>query len=116
MRSAFLFGFILILSFGTPVVAAQPMQGQELYDYLEEYVRVQSGNEGNSVKAGMFLGYVRGVLDALDGTALCPPSTVPAEYLIQQVAQYMRKHPQSQQTVSRVLVLEALRGQFSCPR
>ncbi|CAK0778438.1 putative Rap1a domain-containing protein [Gammaproteobacteria bacterium] len=115
MRSIFLSGLVLTLFLGAPV-AAQPMHGQELHNYLEEYLKVQGGYEGNSIKAGMFLGYVRGVLDALEGTALCPPNNISAEYLIQQVTQYLRNHPPSQRSVARTLVFEALRGQFACQR
>ncbi|CAK0766930.1 hypothetical protein CCP3SC1_40029 [Gammaproteobacteria bacterium] len=115
MRREFWFGFVLILSLEAPV-AAQPMQGQELYDYLEEYIKVKSDNEGNPIKAGMFLGYVRGVLDALEGTALCLPNNAPIEHLIQQVAQHIHKHPPSQRTVARNLVFDALRNQFACQR
>ena len=92
------------------------MRDQELHDYLEEYLKVQGGSEGNAIEAGMFLGYVRGVLDALEGTALCIPDNVPLESLIQQVIQYIRSHPHAQRGDSRSLVFGALRDPFACRR
>ncbi len=92
------------------------MRDQELNDYLQEYLKIQSGFEGNSIKAGMFLGYVRGALDALDGAALCLPDTLPMESVVQQVGKYVRAHPHSQRDEARALVLNALRDQFACRR
>ncbi|CAK0758999.1 putative Rap1a domain-containing protein [Gammaproteobacteria bacterium] len=113
MRDTFIPSFILTF-FLITTVAAQPMQGQELYNYLEEYLKVQNGYEGNSIKAGMFLGYIRGILDALDGTALCIPNNIPLERILQQVITGINDHHQSQRNVARNLVLEALRSQFAC--
>lgn len=93
---------------------AQPMPDTELYDYFSEYLRVQNGADGNAIKAGIFLGYVRGILDALDGTAICTPTNVPIEYPIRKVSEYLQNRQFSQRSAARNLILDALRDQFSC--
>ena len=97
----------------TPV-NAQPIQGQELYNYFEEYLKFQNEYNGNEIKAGMFLGYVRGILDALEGTAFCIPNNIPISQLIPQVVKYLYEHSRSQSLAARNLILESLRGQFKC--
>jgi|GEM_PF-4241280 len=94
-------------------VALEPTPGRELQGYLEEYLNIQNGYSENPAKAGMFLGYVRGVLDALDGTALCIPKNVPITPLMQKIIQYIGTHT-AEQADARTLVFEGLRSQFSC--
>lgn len=112
MRSILFLTFVLLFS---PIsLWAQPLPDSELYDYFGEYLRVQNGSDGNSIKAGMFLGYVRGILDALDGTAICVPDNAPLEYLLRKVSGYLQSRSFSQRSAARNLVLDALRDQFPC--
>lgn len=109
--------FILILMLNLLLIApiiAQPMPGKELYNYLEEYIKLQNNYDSNSIKSGIFLGYVRGVIDALEGTALCIPNNIPLEQLISQIVKYMYDNYRQQQLAARNLIFEALRGQFKC--
>ena len=110
--SSFIVFFLLIST-----AIAQPMRDQELRDYLNEYIKVQNGDDGNLTKAGMFLGYLRGVLDSLEGTALCSPNNISMEYLLQQVVKYIQNRDQLQREVAaRTLVFDALRDRFACQR
>lgn len=109
-------GLYIILSLLIFTVEAQPMHGDELYDYFGEYLRIQNNAEGNSIKAGMFLGYVRGILDALDGTALCLPENAPMEYMIRRISEYLQNRSFTQRNAARNLVLDALRDQFACKK
>lgn len=116
MRNLFLSSCIIFFILMSSAIA-QPMRDQELYDYLNEYLKVQNGDDGNSIKAGMFLGYLRGVLDSLEGTALCPPKNIPMEYLIQQAAKYIHnRHKLYQEVAARTLVFDALHDRFPCQR
>ncbi len=113
MRSVLFFSLLFVLLPGV-AVGAQPMRDQEIREYLGEYLKVQGGYEGNATEAGMFLGYVRGVLDALEGTALCIPDNASMESLIQRVVRYIHSHPHSPRGDSRMLVFGALRDQYPC--
>jgi len=105
---------LMILALYFSPLQAQPMSGDELYDYFGEYLRVQNNAEGNLIKAGMFLGYVRGILDALDGTALCLPENVPMEYVIRRITESFQNRSFAQRGAARSLILDSLRDQFSC--
>ncbi len=114
--TALLFCLVLV-SVHPNASGAHPLTGQELRDYWGEYSKIQEGQEGNWAKAGMFIGYVRGVLDALEGTTLCLPDGVPVEYLVKEVALYLQEHQdRSNKNAGRNLIFDAVRGRFACRR
>jgi hypothetical protein len=107
-------GLILLLS-ATTANAAFFLDSAALQDLLAEFEAYQDKRQIRYMaKASQYVGYVTGVVDALDGTGFCLPGGVTAEQAAGLVAKHVREHPEPQSRRGLDVVISALAANFPC--
>jgi hypothetical protein len=106
---------LLTLLFASPVDAAFFLDQPAMAGLLDDYEAYQERREIRYMaKASQFVGYVTGIVDALDGTRFCLSGGMDAERTTSIVAGYIREHPKDLPRHASETVVAALVSRFPC--
>jgi len=106
---------LLLLLSATTANAAFFLDSVALHDLLAEFEAYQDKRQIRYMaKASQYVGYVTGVVDALDGTRFCLPGGVTAEQAAGLVAKHIREHPETLSRHALDAVTSALGANFPC--
>lgn len=96
---------------------AYSMKGNALQQNMleAEALNVHS-NGGNFYQAGLFHGYVTGVAEGTSGLLWCPREGVTNGQEVAVVSKFLSDHPERLDDIASVLVGDALRAAFPCPK
>lgn len=109
-------GVLLLLS-ATTTNAAFFLDSPALQDLLADFEAYQGKRQIRYMaKASQYVGYVTGVVDALDGSRFCLPGGVTAEQAAGLVAKHIREHPETLSRHALDAVTAALSADFPCKR
>ncbi len=101
----------------TGASAAFFLDSVTLLQWLDDYDAYQERREIRYMaKTSQYVGYVTGVLDALDGTRFCLAGGVGAEQTAAKVAEYARQHAGNLPRHASETVVAALAEQYPCKR
>ena len=89
----------------------------------KSFAGFQNGNElltlnsdaNNTVRKGIYIGYIEGVIDALGGILICPTSEMNARQASDIVTKYLEKHPENRHLSGDLLIVRAIQEVFPCP-
>lgn len=84
--------------------------GNELHRWLQE----DEKQNGSHFEAGLFKGYVGGVVDTGDGILFCTTSKVTRGQNSAVVAKYIKNNPEKWNQPAQNLVIEAMKAAFPC--
>lgn len=108
---------LLLALFTTTAQAAFFVDPAALREMLTEFEAYQERREIRYMaKASQYVGYVTGVVDALDGTQFCLIGGVGAEQAARMVAQYLQQHPERFTRRASEAVVSALAAHFPCAK
>jgi len=95
--------------------AAFFVDASSLRELMAEYGYYQEGRQIRYMaKASQYVGYVTGIVDALDGTKFCLPGGVTAEQAAAKVAAYLNAMPDKLTRRASDSVAAALAANFPC--
>lgn len=99
-------------------VAAEFLSGNDLERYARAYDRHAAGQMAadDGVLVGMFLGYVIGAADAVNGVEYCPPRGTTIGQTAAIVRKWMRTSPEVAHHTADLIVAAALANAYPCPR
>jgi len=119
-----LYGAVLatiLLTSATSSLAQDPSTGNSFYQQYQEYRKGLAGNVGNPVQAGIYVGYVQGIVDAEalrvvrgEKPLYCAPNGSIMAQDFEIVGQYLESHPESRQLPKVMLVFLALAQAWPC--
>jgi hypothetical protein len=108
---------ILALGFCPQAFPAFFLDNAGLEVLLQDYDSYQERREIRyQAKASQFVGYVTGIVDALDGRKFCLRGGVNAEGAAAIVANYVRIHPDERPRHASDKIQSALAAQYPCKR
>ncbi len=106
---------VVALLLTTNTQAAFFLDANSLQDMMTEYGYYQEGRQIRYMaKASQFVGYVTGIVDALDGSKFCLPGGVTAEQAAGKVAAYLTAKPDALTRRASDSVVAALGANFPC--
>jgi hypothetical protein len=112
-RTAVAFSLLL---FATPPQAAFFLDSAGLKEMLTDFDAYQDNREIRYMaKASQYVGYVTGVVDALDGSRFCLSKGVTAEQAAGIAAKYVQDHPEGLSRHASETITTALAGNYPCP-
>ena len=79
-------------------------------------IDLRTNESGDSNKHSQMVGFVEGVHDSLEGTAICTPAELKAGQLLAIVRNYVEAHPQNWNDPTWSLVGRALKDAYPCKR
>lgn len=109
---------VLFCSFLAPV-QAKFYDGQQLYQYAQEYKKVEQGGvktSDNQLQAGVFMGYVASIIDAYGSEGaqvFCQPNGRLQTYA-DVVYKYLNDNPDQRVNSAESLVISAMHASFRC--
>jgi len=108
---------LLLWLSATTANAAFFLDSAGLKEWLTEFEAYQERREIRYMaKASQYVGYVSGMVDALDGTRFCLPAGVTAEGAAERVAKHVREHPEVLTHRASEAVISALGVNYPCKR
>ena len=110
---------ILAFTIGMLVAStASAMKGDEFARLMEIWNR-ENGSDSttpeNALSAGMFVGYLRGVEDSMQGYRFCIPAETQFSRRVILLTKYVREHPDELHNGATTVIVEALQPAFPCP-
>ena len=90
-----------------PLAHAEFRDGNDLFSKMRE-----SGTGYNAVT----IGYVQGVVDALQNVLFCPPPSVTAGQLYDMVRGYLADNPGERHLSGDVIITRVLKSSWPCPK
>ena len=102
----------LFLSITPITVFAGFTDGNELHEWLLE----DEKENGSSFQAGLFKGYVGGVVDLGDGILFCTTTGVTRGQFSAVVAKYLKNNPEKWNKSADVIVTDAMKAAFPCKK
>lgn len=96
----------------TNVAIAGFTDGNELYQWLLE----DENPNGSMFKAGLFKGYVGGVVDLGNGVLFCTTTGVTRGQFTAVAAKYLRNNPEKWNKSADSIVVEAMKEAFPCKK
>ena len=102
----------LLLTLSPMISIASFTDGNELYQWLLE----DEKENGSSFKAGLFKGYVVGVVDFADYAFFCTTSGVTRGQLSAVVAKYLKNNPEKWNNSADSIVTDAMKTAFPCKK
>ena len=108
---------MLCFTFAKNAQAGTFYMGNDLVETMPEYEKAERGAPRTDfVKAGYFRGYVLGVNDVFSGYVFCTPDSATISQVSAIVAKYVNTHPERWTVGASVLVTDALKEAFPCPK
>jgi hypothetical protein len=112
---------ILATIIAAPGVAiAQLVDGNELYAQLQARNKIISGQASivatDVVLANYAAGYIKGVVDSLNGEEFCVPSGILVGQIADVVFLYLDTHPEQRHASAHQLAMTALKEKFACAK
>jgi hypothetical protein len=94
------------------------LDGNGLHTHAVEYRKLIEGSQGaNSLVAGMFVGFIKGVTDTTFKTGLyCLPNNITTGKDDEMVANYLEKHPEKWNQPAVDIVVKAMQETYPCPK
>ena len=102
----------LIIAVNANYVFAGFTNGNELYQWLEEYEKPK----GSNFESGLYGGYVAGVVDAGNGILFCTTSGVNRGQNLAVIAKYLKNNPEKWSQSADVLLINAMKQAFPCKK
>jgi len=118
MRS-FLFTLVLCTSYSFNSYAlSYVLDGNGLHNQAIEYQKLIKGvQDANSLVAGMFVGFIKGVTDTTFNTGLyCLSNNITTGKDDEMVANYLEKHPEKWNQPAVDIVVKAMQEAYPCPK
>jgi hypothetical protein len=100
----------LIFSYHTAL--ADFFDGNRLKEWMDE----KEQENGSRFEAGLFNGYVAGVVDAGNEILFCTPDGVTAGQFTAVVTKYLKENPEKWNLGASSLVIDALKVAFPCKK
>jgi hypothetical protein len=102
------------------VAIAQLFDGKELYAELQTRNKITSGQASivatDVVLANYAAGYIKGVVDSLNGEEFCVPSGILVGQIIDLLFRYLDSHPEQRPLSAHLPVITALKEKFPCTK
>lgn len=106
---------LLFLLFTTAPQAAFFLDADGLKEMLTDFDAYQESREIRYMaKASQYVGYVTGIVDALDGSRFCLSKGVSAEQAAAIVAKYVQNNPEGLNRHASEIITVALAAKYSC--
>lgn len=103
--------------------ASVTFSGNDLKEYMREYAKVEAGQQGNEVAAGIGLGYVMGIADGIHAATtagnnrlVCNPPRVTYGQQASITKKYLDNHPEHLHLPASFIVAAALNEAFPCAK
>ena len=112
----YLFALFLCTSYSTNSLAYY-IDGTKLHTGAIEYQKYELGQVFDSFDVGTYFGFIAGVTESTFNTGLyCPPNNIENEQNYAIVANYLKKHPEKWTQPAVIIVLQAMKEAFPCPK
>ncbi len=114
--------FVIVLMFFCLFLGQQGMaqatfvDGMRLKEWSDAAERLEEGNSRNmdAYFTGLYMGYVEGVADIMDGTIICLPGETTIGQIIAIVTKFLKNNPEKWKMPANYIIGYALTPVFPC--
>ena len=98
------------------LIAISLQAGNPIVDGSKEWEKFFNGNKNDALGYGIYIGYVAGVRDSIDGVLFCIPKDVDSDQILAIVRKYIKNNPEKWNKGNWNLVVTPLKEAFSCKK
>ena len=95
---------------------ADKLSGIDLNKWWIEYKKQQAGLSYTIESSALYVGYVVGVVDALDGIAFALPIGTANSQFLDMVGKYLENSPENRNAAARLLIVKLMAATYPLPK